>query len=543
MEESKHDVMNPGENHATPETNGIKRRDILKSLVSLPMFGAFLYELLKKLSYDRRKKSDILSELGVDEKKQALQPKPSFKRSGKLVKVGIIGFGSRGEQLARSLGFAHPIWIDEKRKAVQRNKMDNTLKDWMEQENLNVAITGICDVFDLRAERGLVIAKNDTGPGGTSVIQTNVKRYRTYHDMLESPDIDAVIVATPDFHHAHITIDAVNAGKHVYCEKCMTRTDDETYRVVEAVKNAEKNKNIVFQLGHQYHHSYAFPKAKEIIEKNILGKITLVETSSNRNTPDGAWVRHLDSKGNPKPGDPKTIDWDQWLGSSPKVPFSIDRYYNWTKWWDYATGLSGQLFSHEYDAVNQILELGIPKYCMASGGIYFYKDNREIPDIFHAIFEFPDKDLTLIYSASLASSLSRGRIFMGHDGAMEVGADLKVIVDRDSIRFKEKIEQGIIDTSLPLFTYQPGLKGIKAVTSATERYYLTRGLTYTYRDGKQIDISHLHLKEWLDCIRNGGTPSSDINKGFEVTIACHMATKSYREHRRVEWDPIKQRII
>lgn len=543
MEENKHDVMNPGENDVMPAKNGINRRDILKSLVSLPVFGAFFYGTLKKLSLDRRKKTNILSELGVDENKQSLLPHASLKNSGKLIKIGIIGFGTRGEQLARSLGFAHPTWIEAKRKAAQQNKLDKTLQDWMGQENLNVAITGICDVFDLRAEHGLLVAQNDSGPGGASVIPLNVKRYRTYYEMLESSDVDAVIVTTPDFHHAQMTIDAVNAGKHVYCEKCMTRTEDEVYQVVAAVKNAQLSKNIVFQLGHQYHQSDAFSRAKEIIEKNILGKITLVETTTNRNTPDGAWIRHLDSNNQPKAGDPTTINWDQWLGASPKVPFSIDRYYNWTKWWDYATGLSGQLFSHEYDVVNQILDLGIPKYCTASGGIYFYKDNREIPDIFHAVFEFPDKDLTLIYSASLASSLYRGRIFMGHDGAMEVGADLKVTVDQNSTRFKEKIQQGIIDTSLPLFTYQPGLKGINAVTSATEKYYLSRGLTYTYKDGKQVDISHLHLKEWLDCIRNGGTPSSDIDKGFEVTIACHMATKSYRERRRVEWDPIKQRII
>jgi hypothetical protein len=180
---------------------------------------------------------------------------------------------------------------------------------------------------------------------------------------------------------------------------------------------------------------------------------------------------------------------------------------------------------------------------MASGGIYFYKDNREIPDIFHAVFEFPDKDLTLIYSASLANSLSRGRVFMGHDGAMEVGANLKVMADRSSTRYGDKIEAGLIDVSRPLFTYQPGLKGIDAVTSASEQYYLSRGLTYTFQDGKQIDISHLHLKEWLGCIRNGGTPSSNIDRGFEATIACHMATKSYREKRRVEWDLMTRRII
>ena len=525
------------------KTGGIKRRDILKGIASLPVFGGFLYALFKKKSFDNFKKNEILSELKDTTESPDIPARATTKKTGELVRIGIIGFGARGEQLSRALGFAHPAWIESRKKSAEQNKMDRTLEDWMSQENLNVAITGICDVFDLRAERGLIVAKNDAGPGGTNVNPTNIKRYRTYHEMLKSPEIDAVIITTPDFHHAQMTIDAVNSGKHVYCEKCMTRTDDEAYRVLAAVKKAEKNKNIVFQLGHQYHHSYAFPKAREIVDKNIIGKVTLVETTSNRNTPSGAWIRHLDRKGNPKPGDPKSIDWDQWLGSSPKVPFNIDRYYNWTKWWDYATGLSGQLFSHEYDAVNQILDAGIPRYCMASGGIYFYKDNRESPDIFHAVFEFPDRDLTLIYSASLASSRSRGRVFMGHDGAMEVGADLKVMVDRNSTRFKEKIEQGVIDTSLPLFTYQPGLKGIDAVTSASERYYLSRGLTYTYKDGKQIDISHLHLKEWLDCIRYGGKTSCDIDKGFEATIACHMATKSYREKRRVEWDPIKQRII
>ena len=159
----------------------------------------------------------------------------------------------------------------------------------------------------------------------------------------------------------------------------MTRTDEELYRVVDAVKKS----GVVFQLGHQNSKNETFKRAKEIVEKNILGKITLVETTTNRNTSHGAWVRHIDANGNLKPGTPETLDWDQWLGASPKVPFDIDRYYNWTKWWDYATGLSGQLFSHEYDSVNQILELGIPRYCMASGGIYFHKDNREIPDIFH----------------------------------------------------------------------------------------------------------------------------------------------------------------
>ena len=515
------------------------RRDALKGLASLPVFGTFFYNFLKKKSLDSNKRTELLSELNLNGEAPAVLPKTTMKSPGELVRLGIIGFGARGGQLARSAGFAHPSWIQNKKIAASKNKLDKSLEDWLSQDDFNIAITGICDVFDMRAEHGLETAKNDFGPGCATVIPENVKRYRSYQDMLESKDIDAVIITTPDFHHAQMTIDAVSAGKHVYCEKCMTRTEEEAHRVKGVVKNG----SVVFQLGHQYAQSETYAKAKKIIDQNILGKITLVEATTNRNTTWGAYIRHLNPDGSPKPGSPETIDWNQWLGTRPRVPFSIDRYYNWTKWWDYATGLSGQLFSHEYDAISQILGLGIPYSCTASGGIYYHKDNREMPDTFHAVFEFPDRDLTLIYSASLASSRPRGRVFMGHDASMEVGASLKVMVDKNSTRFKEKLQGGVIDPSLPLFSYRPGSKGIDAVTSATEQYYATRGLIYTYRDGKRVDMAHLHLRDWLNCIRNGGTPACNIDRGFDVTITCHMATKSYREKRTVYWDANKQRIV
>lgn len=522
------------------ETKKMKRRDILKGLVGVPVLGLFAHQLFKKKKSSQLKKDAILSELGISEKDKPLESPAIVHQKGDLIRLGIVGFGARGTQLARSAGFAHPAWIESMKQAALKNKLDKRLEDWLNQEDLNVAITGICDVFDSRAEEGLQTANNAFGPGGDSRKILGAKRFRTYHDMLNSSEVDAVIVTTPDFHHAQMTIDAVEAGKHVYVEKCLTRTEEELCRVADAVKS---HPNSIFQLGHQYTKNTTFAKAKEMVEKNILGKITLVETTTNRNSQWGAYIRHLDGNGNPLPGDPSTIDWNQWLGSRPKVPFSIDRYYNWTKWWDYATGLSGQLFSHEYDAVNQILDVGIPKSAMASGGIYFYKDNREIPDTFQVVFEFPNSDLTLVYSASLSSSRSRGRVFMGHDASMEVGNNLTVTVDGSSTRFRDKLRGGMIDPSLPLFTFRPGAEGIDAVTSATEKYYATRGLMYTYRDGKRLDVNHLHVKEWLDCIRFGGMPASNIEKGFEVTIACHMATKSYREKRRVEWDPVRKRIV
>ncbi|UCD38329.1 MAG: Gfo/Idh/MocA family oxidoreductase, partial [Fidelibacterota bacterium] len=336
---------------------------------------------------------------------------------------------------------------------------------------------------------------------------------------------------------------AVNEGKHVYCEKCMTRTEAEVYQVESAVKAAEKGKGVVFQVGHQTTQNETYHQAKEICDKDLLGKITIVETSSNRNTPEGAWVRHLDDNGNLRPGSTKIIDWDEWLGTTPKVPFSVDRFYNWSKYWDYATGLSGQLFSHEYDAVNQLLGLGIPSSCVASGGIYYYKDGREIPDVFHATFEFPDRELTLFYSASLASSRPRRRVFMGHDAWMELGDFLNVFADRNSTRYRSKIRDGIVAPSRPMVSYQPGSRGIDAITSASEQYYAARGLIYTYRDGQQVNVTHLHLQEWLDAIRNDTRLSAPIQSGVEVSLACHMATKAYRENRKVRWDPVRRRII
>lgn len=166
-------------------------------------------------------------------------------------------------------------------KGINRKKTS-----WLLGQDLDVAITGICDVFDLRRERGKAASRREFRPDNRTFPEA--KTYRNYQEMLENKEIDAIIITTPDFHHAHMTIDAVNAGKHAYCEKCMTRTEEEVYKVVDAVKNAD----VVFQLGHQYCQSTSYAKAKEIIDKNILGKINLIEMTSNRNTPGEAWIRH-----------------------------------------------------------------------------------------------------------------------------------------------------------------------------------------------------------------------------------------------------------
>lgn len=521
------------------------RRDIIRGLATLPALALFLYNYIKKSALDSMRKLQVMSELDLNRKAPVVL---KSRKPGELIRLGIIGYGWRGANDLKAAGFANPEWVARARQDAKEDKLDKKFETYLSQEDLNLALTGVCDVFDTRREQGIAASTNDVRPGG--VIQKEpAKGYRNYQDLLASDDIDAVIITTPDHWHAQITIDAVRAGKHVYCEKCMTRTLDETYKVYDAVKKS----GLKFQLGHQGRASASHEKAIEIIDNDVLGPVTLVEVTTNRNSPNGAWVYPIQWNSiedawqrysEARYATPKTLDWDMWQGPAPnKHPFTLERYFRWRCWYDYGTGLSGDLLSHEFDAVNQIMDLGIPKSASASGGIYFYKDGRDVPDVFQAVFEYPERELTLVYSATLASGRHRGKVFMGHDATMEVGSGLTVTPDPSSTRYKSKIEEGIINTALPLFTYTPGSKDIDGVTSATAKYFAKKGLVYTYREGKRVDTTHLHIKDWLDCIRYGGEPKCNIEKGFEEAVACHMATISYLEGRKVEWDPGKRRIV
>ncbi|MEN8250868.1 MAG: Gfo/Idh/MocA family oxidoreductase [Bacteroidota bacterium] len=517
----------------------ITRRNILKGLATTPILGYFAYDYHKKNALSKLKDVALKSELGVSD--SPIKNHKSSATKGDVVRTGIIGTGARGIQLLKSAGFMHKEEYENLSKNAKANNQNakRRLQMYHNQEMLNVQVVGICDVFDNHAQKAMYVAGKGMQPNGEALDFKGVKRYERYQDLIASPDIDAVIIATPDFHHAQMTIDAVNAGKHVYCEKAMTLTEDELYEVTDAVKKS----GVVFQLGHQNSKNETFKRAKEYVDKNILGKVTLVETTTNRNSKWGAWIRHLDSKGNPKPGSLKTIDWEQWLGDKPKVPFSIERFYGWPRWFEYDTGLAGQLFSHEIDAMNQILGFGIPRSVTSSGGIYFHKEERDMPDTFQSVLEFPDREFSLLYSASLANSRSRGRVFMGNDASMEVGADLKVYANRDSPQYSEKIKNGIIDPKKPLLQYPEKTYDIDGISSATERYYAERGLINTTIDGMDVDITHLHFKEWIDVIRNGGTTGCNIDKAFQDTVAVLMVHKSYVEQRKVEWDPVKKRIV
>lgn len=519
------------EREKDPLTGKMDRRNMLKGLAGIPLLGAFAIAWWRKRRKDHYLRNVFLKELNIDSSAPEIPPSPP---NDKLIRLGIIGAGGRGSHLLRAAGFAHPELIQEWKDAAALDPEDKRYEDYLAQDDLNVELNGVCDVYDIRAEKALLASGNIKREGLDASTTPRAKRYRTYQELLQADDIDAVIIGTPDHWHAQMSIDAARAGKHVYVEKGMTRTLEETYGMAEAIRKS----GICFQLGHQGRQTESYLKAKEAIEKDLLGKVNLIQVCTNRNTPNGAWQYEID-----KEAGPHNIDWEQFNGPYSDHPFSLERFFRWRCWWDYGTGLSGDLFTHEFDAINQILNLGIPRSVISSGGIYYFKDGREVPDVWQVSCEYPERDLTLLYSASLASSRDRGKLIMGHDGNMELGSNISVWADQDSTRFKKMIEKGIIDLQRPIYTYVPGKKNVDAVTSATEAYFAERGLLYTYRGGQRVDTTHLHIKEWIDCIRSGRQPSCNIEQGFQEAITAHMATISYRENRKVFWEPEKMKVV
>lgn len=443
--------------------------------------------------------------------------------------------------MCRSLGYATNEWIaameEAEALAKEEGRPFTALTDFRAQDPLNVRIVGVCDIFDIQAEKAI-------RSFGTA--EQPVRRYKTYTDMIQSGDVEAVVIATPDHWHAPMAIEALRNNVHVYVEKPMTHTVSETY----ALKEAALNSRATIQVGHQHRQTLSFKTAQDIVEKGVLGHVSLITTNTNRNDDNGAWNYDIHPDASPQ-----TIDWEQFLGSAPPIPFNKNHFFRWRKWWAYGSGLSGDLLTHDYDRLNCVLKMGIPRSVMASGGIYTHRDGRNVPDVLQANFEFPDystgssqkpgkeRGMTFTYSATLGNGINRPTMLMGHDASMELGNRLTIWPDGSSTRYAEMLEEGRMNPGSPIYSYDPAAGALDGVSSATSQYFADKGLMWTYVDGKRVDSTFLHMREWLSVIRNGGQVSCGIQEGFEEAISAHMAGLSWKLGRRIEWDPQGEQII
>lgn len=511
----------------------LSRRDVLKSLSALPFLGYFTFGFKGNISKEvskSKKGVNYLQRLKIGQLESPEEKlKPPTGNNSNSLRLGLVGHGWRGEQLMRSLSFEH-------REVVEKNLLDGQLRGRLlensKREDLNVELTAVCDTFEIHANRGTdyidlrnareEVEKKDAG---------KTKIFPNYREMIANGNIDAIIIATPDHTHAQIAIDAAKAGIHVFLEKPMTHSIEEAVELKKTIKST----GVIFQLGHENRQQMSFKMAREMYRKGVLGIVSMIQAYTNKNGKYNAWIRerkydHL--------GNPGNINWKEFLGNAPWNEFDPKRYFNWHRYSDYGTGAIGNNFSHRYDCINQVMDIGIPESVVALGGQYYYKNHGDMPDVMNAIFSYPERGLTMTYDCTLKNGIYRQLHIIGSDASMDIDRAIYLYKDESSERYKD-IKVGSSD---PLYYYQPNTD-VDAVTSATAISYIKSGYGPTYIDGKVIDATFLHLKEWVDAIRGHGSTSCNINVGFEEAVTFNMANLAYEHKKVVKWDKENEKAI
>lgn len=508
----------------------ILRRDFLKGVATVPFLGLFAAGVKGNIDKEvARNTIDYYRRLQIDKLDAPFEKlTPPTGITGKRLRIGLIGNGWRGQALLQKFGYVHSDVLEQHTRSGQPSKW---LQDLMNQEDLNVEITGICDVFDVHTQRGVDISRNNVYPGNTHAPKT-AEVFESYRDMVKSDKIDAIMIATPDHTHADMAIAAANAGKHVFLEKPMAHSIEDAI----ALRDTIKRTGVVFQVGHQNRQQMSYKVGKELYQRGLLGDVTQVETYTNRNTPNGAWIR--DDMRDHKLGNESNINWEEFLHDAPRVEFEHKRFFSWQRYSEYGTSVTGNDFAHWYDCVNQILDLGIPESVVALGGQYYYKTHGDMPDVLNAIFSYPEKGLSMTYDVSLKNGNFRQSRILGSEATLDIDSAVRMTRDRYSTLFKD----AKIDADDYLYYYEPDAD-IDAISTATSRTYFRGGYGPTYIDGKIIDVTFLHVKEWIDAIRGFGKPSCDIDKGFEESVTFNLANLAYEHKRPVTWDRVNERAI
>ena len=193
---------------------------------------------------------------------------------------------------------------------------------------------------------------------------------RDYNEILARKDIDAVIIGTPDHWHMQASVDAMNAGKDVYCEKPMIHLYSDGPKIIDTWRKT----NRIMQVGSQRVSSIIYLKAKELLAAGAIGKLNMVTVWYDRNSAQGAWEYTV-----PYDASPTTCDWPRWLGTAPKIPFNAEHFFQWRKWKAYGSGVAGDLFVHLFSGVHLITDTHGPTRAVATGGLRFWKDGRDVP--------------------------------------------------------------------------------------------------------------------------------------------------------------------
>jgi predicted dehydrogenase len=404
------------------------------------------------------------------------------------IQVGIIGAGARSHELMQVL-LALPA----------------------------AEIVGVVDAYQGRVQRAL------------ERVGKKAKVFPSHREMLADKAIDAVVVASPDHWHKEMVLEALGAGKDVYCEKPLTYRSADGLEIVRA---AEQSKRIV-QVGSQGVSSEAQRKARDLIRSGKLGKVTMIRAAYNRNTASGAWIYPI-----PPDASPKTVNWNAFLGSAPKRPFSAERFFRWRCYEDYSGGIATDLFVHLCTTIHFLMDAKAPSRVMAMGQLYRWVTSRDVPDTLNALLEYPEGFAVNLSSTFNNQTSAEGSFqILGTEGSLLLGEGLTFIAEQaveDNRWIVEswpsKLEEDyyknpkVRQSELPQ-TRQPSL------VSATEHFKPIG-----------VDPTQTHLGAWLDAIRTRKQPYEDALIGHRAAACAHMVNLSVKQKRAVEWDFQKENI-
>ncbi len=353
---------------------------------------------------------------------------------------------------------------------------------------------------------------------------------RDYREVLARRDVDAVIVATPDHWHQKIAIDALNAGKDVYVEKPMVQRIDDGQPLIEAQRKTGR----ILQAGSQRVSSIVYEKARELFQSGAIGSVNMIEAWWDRNSAIGAWQYSI-----PPDATPENIDWDRFLGRAPKVAFEPVRLFRWRNYRDYGTGVAGDLFVHLFSGMHFVTGSIGPTRVYATGGLRFWKDGRDVPDVMLGLYDYPETASHPAFNLALrvnfvdGGSENSGFRFIGSEGILTIGNEVSVA------KQPRESEPGYTIGTFPKATGEEFLKQYyekyprttptaDAIRpQAEDRYFPPRG----YNDLLE------HHRNFLSAVRSRKPVTEDAVFGFRAAGPALLSNVSYFEKRICNWNP------
>ncbi|HWP43718.1 MAG TPA: Gfo/Idh/MocA family oxidoreductase [Blastocatellia bacterium] len=384
-----------------------------------------------------------------------------------------------------------------------------------------VELVAVADLYTGRLER----AKELYG----DKIQTT----RDYREVLARPDVDAVIIATPDHWHAQIAIDAMNAGKDVYLEKPMVHSLEEGHTLIEAERKTKR----ILQVGSQRVSSIVYKKAGELLASGAIGELNLVEAWWNRNSAIGAWQYSI-----PPDASPQTVDWDRFLGKSPRRPFDATRFFRWRNYRDYGTGVAGDLFVHLFSGMHVVVGAKGPTRAFATGGLRFWNDGRDVPDVMMGLFDYPKTsrhpafNLFLKVNFADGAGENSGFRFVGSEGVMEIGRDVTVR------RRQPAREPGYTINTFPKSVQEQFLKEYRA-KYPEDKKHISETSEQIYAAPRDYSDLLDHFTNFFEAVRTRKPVVEDGVFGFRAAGPALLCNRSYFDNRVYGWDPEAMKIV